>query len=451
MNEALICWVLLTASLCARFDTQAETKQKLLHQWLPRICFFCQWYTLCFGSLVFILFRTFSDIVKFEYIGYNFLQDEGAIQNKLTSIPNLAFGNSSLGVPITLQQKTEALAMPNFLRLLSLASPVAGVCAFVIITEHVVSLVKHAVGTKGSPLRWRLSRRHNNFLMVILMPLVFVVMSMRSTLRIWTVMTGSAWSAAEQAKGKQWKEVEREQISLFTTDLQIASAFQLLTVLSFVFICADYLHHAVKKLPNAADFQYTIRFAGFQGVYAYVLVGVAKFLVEIVVAIMDTQHDDQAAAKLQATFLGKVDIVNGFATALCIYNMVIVCMMRDIKDRLGNASLKFLATRVLLLLAQIQFLVIKAAVAEPPGPVYEISSRMHQPFDIIANWGLSLYQGRLLHSSLLGFECLAVVVFNRFAWPPSSFDQVFGGKLEDNEESCGMVTEDTAGSDYHRI
>merc|ERR1712048_1057341 len=87
-----------------------------------------------------------------------------------------------------------------------------------------------------------------------------------------------------------------------------------------------------------------IKFAGFQGVHAWVLVGfiisVLNFGLAYVRAHYPADVDyfknaiDNAHSKLEATFSAM--------TVLCVYNMILICRFEPIKDALLYPSLKFL-------------------------------------------------------------------------------------------------------------
>lgn len=95
-------------------------------------------------------------------------------------------------------------------------------------------------------------------------------------------------------------------------------------------------------------------------------------------------------------------------TILCIMNMYVVCETSFITNVLGDANMKFLATRALILISQIQLRALEMLVRDPDAVTG--TSWLKDFFN------LSVYRMRLLHSSLLTIECFGVVIYNLIAW-----------------------------------
>mmetsp|Transcript_33028 Transcript_33028/g.102999 ORF Transcript_33028/g.102999 Transcript_33028/m.102999 type:complete len:164 (+) Transcript_33028:1-492(+) len=120
---------------------------------------------------------------------------------------------------------------------------------------------------------------------------------------------------------------------------------------------------------------------------------------------------------LQQTVMHAVDPVFLFATILSVINMLLLGRMEKVSQILPNINTKFNATRALLLIGQGQLAVLRAATTDHGGSrilkaMKQISYLSH------VKWWFTMNQARLLHSSLLCFECLIVVILNAWTWKP---------------------------------
>merc|ERR1712117_902416 len=98
-------------------------------------------------------------------------------------------------------------------------------------------------------------------------------------------------------------------------------------------------------------------------------------------------------------FIGPIFTVS---TIQCVYNMMIICRMDDVKAKLGNANMKFQATRALVLIAQIQQGVLLGLVVG--GPIYTQLQKPSMPEFVqrqVQDWRLSPYRAKLMHAALL--------------------------------------------------
>lgn len=406
MNAVFVVAVLLFLVFFWRGLTRADCVQKCLHYFGP-LAPLLQWYSLLFIGLGVILFRTFFDVVKFEYIKYSFLTSD-ALVHEIDYIPN-----------ITEAEKQELAITPK-LRLFSLCAPIAGVVAAVIVVEHVATLVSHSAARrrKSNHLNvWSMSTEMNMVLLVIGIPIVFIVMAMRAEIRVWAVMTGSAWLPYQNVfpATTTWEVVKTLEMGTFTTDLELAGFFQYLTIFSFGQLCVGYLRNAPKQ------YQYALKWAGLQGVYLYVIFGALRSLGTLVAAVVaENPEHDYAATLIREKVLHFIGPIFTAATMLCVYNMMIIGKMEDVRARLGSANAKFQGTRALLLVSQIQLQVLTAVTVG--SPLYLQAQKAPPPFNkILENWDFSMYRAKLLHAALLNVECLLVVLFNRYVWR-SSYD-----------------------------
>eukprot|EP00811_Abedinium_folium_P032396 NODE_5445_length_1769_cov_9.696102.p1 GENE.NODE_5445_length_1769_cov_9.696102~~NODE_5445_length_1769_cov_9.696102.p1 ORF type:complete len:360 (+),score=96.75 NODE_5445_length_1769_cov_9.696102:567-1646(+) len=301
--------------------------------------------------------------------------------------------------------------------------------------EHVVLVdeVEHAAKVKNF---WMADPNEETALLVIIMPAPFIVMALRAELRVLEFMTGSGLPHVP------WEARKLLLMSTYTSDLEVADCFQFVTVLAFGCLCAMYLRSndlvlnvsgtlrailvntsrsrhgnlsetnshllphlnaALKNLEIAThDNVFSLRWAGLQGIWFYVIVGMIRSTCSITLVTMAMSGMKEQAATIHDVVLSKLDVAFVLVTALCIYNMMVVLSMRELKDvsALGKwASQKFLACRALLVLSQVQPTVI-TILAEHP----ELGLKF------------SPMQGRLLHSTLLATECLLLAVSDYIMW-----------------------------------
>merc|ERR1712046_430368 len=95
-----------------------------------------------------------------------------------------------------------------------------------------------------------------------------------------------------------------------------------------------------------------------------------------------------------------------------------------VKKVIGNVNVKFNATRALLLIGQGQFMVLQSATTFNPN--YEKIMNFLHKLPGLQNlaWSFNINQARLLHASLLCFECLVIAIFNLKLWQPESASEL---------------------------
>merc|ERR1712032_383098 len=108
----------------------------------------------------------------------------------------------------------------------------------------------------------------------------------------------------------------------------------------------------------------------------------------------------------------QISTIASVLSLLCTYNMLVVCKLPYMRAALGNASMKFNGAKVLLLLGPNQLKILLSL---------STTALAAQGTDSAKGWlvgmlDLSKERAMLLHSSLLSFECLLVVVLNLLSW-----------------------------------
>merc|ERR1719433_96145 len=94
--------------------------------------------------------------------------------------------------------------------------------------------------------------------------------------------------------------------------------------------------------------------------------------------------------------------------------------IKKVDEVLPNANNKFNATRALLIIGQGQLTFLRALITTTAtSPVLHVINNFkfhgEKPFEDL-HWDFGIHQARLLHSSLLCFECLIVAIVNSIVW-----------------------------------
>merc|ERR1712110_1375770 len=107
---------------------------------------------------------------------------------------------------------------------------------------------------------------------------------------------------------------------------------------------------------DAQEYKATVILAGFLCVWAFIAIGTCRSLFDLILAESEQFPSWKAlTAAMQLTLLQRVKTAFIVLTGLCIINMKIICRMTVIKQHLGNADLKFLGTRLLILVKETLF------------------------------------------------------------------------------------------------
>jgi len=366
-----------------------QSVQKVLHKFPVPVLL--QWYTIGFVAFAFFLLECLGNIVLFDYRDTDFL-DPGKIED-IWDEKNIT------------QDLRDDFQIPGWLRWTSLLSPIVGAIAFMILLVHATQNVAHGSrwrkenGTEEEKtLNWKTSDRQELVLLVVSMPAVFIIMSVRSSQRMWMVMRG--WHTGAEAA---------TDLALFHENLELAAVCQYYTVFAFSQICVSLL----EEQKGSKDMKTAIKYVGFQGVYAWCIIGSIHSILLFVISFSG-HHIDHTDAT-QVALLAKAEaaqktlgLIASVFSLLCTYNMLVVCKLPYMKSALGNASMKFNGTKILLLLGpnQLKILLSLTTDAATVGPKKQLASFLN----------LSTERAMLLHSSLLSFECLAVVILNYVSW-----------------------------------
>eukprot|EP00419_Tripos_fusus_P063262 CAMPEP_0172927506 /NCGR_PEP_ID=MMETSP1075-20121228/217498_1 /TAXON_ID=2916 /ORGANISM="Ceratium fusus, Strain PA161109" /LENGTH=383 /DNA_ID=CAMNT_0013788763 /DNA_START=495 /DNA_END=1644 /DNA_ORIENTATION=+ len=266
-----------------------------------------------------------------------------------------------------------------------------------------------------------LASRTTEFLhtVVLGMPLVFVTMALRATTRQWAVMTGTAWTADCQRQELcqvMWEDVKAARIATYEQDLHVASAFQFFAVGCFGQVCKQALNAMVNNSGSERDSR-ILRQLAVLGIWTFVGLGIVQTVANIIFAMISSDPDKiPFVAPIQSKVTKTLDPVFLCATVLSVINMFLLSRIEEVERVLPRANQRFHATRALLLIGQGQITVLSAFVTSNAGANPVIKALQH--FNIIKDvpFDLGIHQIRLLHSSLLCFECLMVAIVNHIVW-----------------------------------
>lgn len=285
---------------------------------------------------------------------------------------------------------------------------------------------------------WEADIKDDATVCLILLPGVFILMAIRAELRVLELSTGSVIKSRALEKF-DWDERALWLLSTYTADLEVAMAFQFVTVVAFGLLCCSYFgitesvsdlrknvntifniygerssdrgeedqtimdafRNAKEKLHSIAEqSSFQLTWAGMQGIWAYCVLGVIRCLLAILIQVLRQQHLKFYHDYFQNTVANNLSIVFSFFTFVCIGNMAILLKMPELTkpEAMGKrASLKFLACRGLLLISQMQAMVLKFI-----GKY------------LLPNLGEN--RSLLCNACLLTVECFFIAIWNIFAW-----------------------------------
>lgn len=385
-----LVFVLLFYLVCIgawRWVSFKHSVQSCLHRlWLPfRIIF--QWYCLLWFVFLGLFADVFAQIVISVRTNSHNLEP-GMIKQHL--VDKVASGYLA-------PQQVDNLMMPAWMRIFSLVSVLVGGLSLAIIAVHVFKIIRRGSRyNANSQFPWMIRGRQDMLFLLVVMPSVFIIMSMRSTSRMWMVMTAEH-TGADAATD----------MALFKENFELAEVCQYYVVFVFSQLCISFLN----EQEASQDMKTAIKYVGFQGVYVWCLIGSVHSVILFGLAYSHNFNLAPATMLKLQDIEAKAGLLASAMSLLCTYNMLVICKLPYMQTALNNASMKFNGTKVLLLLGPNQ---LKVLLALTKFPI------------------LSEERAMLLHSSLISIECLLVAALNFFAW------EIQGGKdkfFDEREEA----------------
>lgn len=395
-----------------KYVTSYKRMQEWIHS-LPCILPVClQWYSLLIGVVFFIGVKAFVDIVTDDFVDTNFLD------------PDLILKEFETKGTIM----DEAVMLPSWLRYFSLTSPFVGMLAFAICVIHFVQQSRANMKYAKRAKKYWFNKPQDMLAVVIVTPAIFVAMSIQSTNRMWMIFTGVHIGADRVTD-----------MALFHENFELAACCQYVVVFLFARLC-----FYVMDLHNEnKDIKRVLSLVGFQGVNSWILVGLVHSMLVFFTAYMGHNYEWYGLTKDQIERLAaKIPTISNAASLFslqCTYNMLVICRLPLLKDDLGDVGRKFSGTKLMLLIAPNQLKVLMMLT----------SPQQHNAMANIAHTmlNLSVERAMLLHSSLMCYDCLAVVLFNYYYWRdvmlpsdvnPHGHGDIFYGKGIEDRNSREM-------------
>lgn len=423
MDETMIGWIFLLIMLVWKYLGNFQCVQTLFHCCCNTCGLIFQWYTWAFIGLLFALLRTVWDIIRFDYIQFAFLNPELVQQSFHRICQDLS--------ELECTEATEKYTLTPLWRWLSLSAPVAGALAFVILSVHTGRKIRRCFQWKSKrELKnpWALPKRFDFVLVVNAVPLLFIVMSMRALIRVWTVFTGSCWR-----EGMSWESQKSLETSTAMMDLEIAATFQFFAVYLFALLINDFLKHS-KYIQGRSDvikeYKRAVSNAALLVVYAYVFIGVARAMCDFSVAFLEEPSkkgsllmckpfeyfdmrcpENEELIQYPKTWKKNyLDPINVFLSIMLILNMGTVAQVQDLKDALGDAKPGFSCESLRNLMSGSGNTMVKFT-----GARLLILAGQIQP-NLFPIFGYNQSQSMLAHVTLLQFESLIVVIITVMFW-----------------------------------
>jgi hypothetical protein len=203
-----------------------------------------------------------------------------------------------------------------------------------------------------------------------------------------------------------------------------------------------------------------VQWPAFLGVWAFIAVGLVDSAMSFVVSeLMQHEEYEEQAIQAQDAVESVLKPILATFTILAVINMYMLSSLNIVKDKLGNANLKFNGTRLLVLVGNIQESVI--AIFTKGSRLYRAALRNRETLDEnvfshlqfrTSDFHFSPEKGYLLHVSLLLLECLLVVCLNILFWRDFDLhnveerEEVLEGQMLDEassyfEHSCDIRAE----------
>jgi len=421
-NLTLLFFLYLSLVFAWRSVSKAPRIQKAIHH--VYLGAGMQWYALLLLGCAAMVSWTLQEFFQ-SYYGLDQLEVLDNLERAhAMSDSRYAAGN------MTFAEFKEHFSMPTSIQRFNMVSNLVGIPVVVVAAAHIIvkfahpgmKIVQARMDLEASATPWWPAPRMNRLITLMLMPVMLSVMSMRGSCRIWALTTGQA----ENHFHTSFEKVEKWEIALYNMDQEVGQMFQFFSVYCFCRICGSFLNESLGEVAgesnhnhlaeSAKELRRLVRNAGFLPAWAFIAVGVVRCFLEFVVAESHYYEVlEESATLLESSVLNAAGTIFSFLTILCVINMLIVGRTKTIKERLGNANLKFMGARALLLII---------AVQEKAAQALTRDSAMHQKLSAKAadrgvdiSWvSLTPLQADLVHLSLLNFECLFVVVFNTFVW-----------------------------------
>lgn len=406
MNEQVILWLLFILIIVWKLVTTHPNVQKALHSYGDIPAFLLQWYTLAYIGLTVLYVRTIYDFVLFDYGKYTFLS-HGAYVKNIEAIAHAENWSDQKAHDAQWNERDSDMCLPSFLRWTCLIAPWLGLLGYYKVSTqlyHIAHSGMQEAEQEHEDTRWHLDSRYYMKMLIVFMPAVFIVMALRAMIRVLAVVTGSGFHV-----GSDWDAIVSGEKAEYTMDLEMAATFQYYAVLCFGLLTAQIL------AKNAED-KFVMTTAGLLGLIGFVVVGSLRSIMNIAFAAIGLAHNKNIDA-LHKTILDKLGPVFMFATVLCVLNMQILGKTKQVEAVEPGTNNKFMATRILLIIGQVQLSVLMAVCNDSPSFKQLETASGKDLRETALQWSFNSNEAMLLHACLLSLEAMAVALYNARVWP----------------------------------
>jgi len=440
----LNCVNLLFYRLVSRWHKYQTFLHTCLGGWLALPL---QWYSLFFIGIFFTALYSLLECLQ-----YDSLQAETVARN-LDEIYTFnveqnytifsGFCRTGECIPLERTEFQDSLHVHNWLSLLSKGGHVAALIAVLVNVVHVTLVVRRfshfaAEDERWCRYPWKMTTRMDWLLLIFCMPMVICAAALRASSRSWQLMTGNCPCSrgalpCENALRTPWDHrfprIEHFEFALYRSDLELAAMFQFYAIFAFVRLIGEYVGdreifpEALRgKLPrlehSVAEYQSVIKTAALLGAWAFVILGTIRSIVSWVTAEMETFPQTlRLAEKVESQLLSSLRMVFALLTIVCVVNMLVICKMERVEEKMPRANAKFTGARMLLVVMEVQKSVLSVFTFGSP-----FNLRVKQ---VLGHEGFTLFSPEryfLLHVTLLTWECLGIVALNFFWWKPWSME-----------------------------
>jgi hypothetical protein len=451
LNATIGLWYFVVSVFVLRLAQLFKSVQSAMHKIGPKQYFAMvfQWYNLWYiGSLFFVCYSYWELATQYHsQSGWFDMTEERAdeifaagknTQEDWRNYFNRTVGAAAIPAEVTAEYFRRTMKVDPWLKVLwlcaSLTCPVTLGISAVHIYKKLI-LPGHEFAKKNDlqsvrDLSWMPFRRSRFLLLIFMMPTVFLATGMRSSIRIWALVTG----VAEGWEHRPWAHVHRIELAMYTNDMEVANFLQFFSVYAFARLCGLFITEFTKgDISNVSsanldanqvlrkELKMVIRWPAFLGVWAFFLFGMLESLLTFISAeLMQWEKYKQIGSDLQLVLDEKVSMILGVFTILAVINMVLISNMSMVKSKLGNVNMKFNGARLIILVSTIQEKIIRMFTAS--SPMFEDSSNTKKLIDdvvhyeVAGNISFTDAEARLLHVSLLFIESLFVVMWNVWFW-----------------------------------
>jgi len=436
MNEALLVCAVFVLLFSIRRALRRAGVQAYLHTVYPELAPVVQHHSLVYIFLLVFVGACIIGIFQSALPVYRGVEDvEDGLNRTLHTADELSRSD------ITRWQ--EKLSVTPGLLAFSKNSPIAVCLTMLVCGAHVRTLVLEN-SQRSTSLKWWQSHKQDMILQILLLPAVYAAIILHCLVRTWAVLIGEGWSQSLVDDGLNWADAVQVHMEHYKANLAVANLVEMHTLICFSTLCLA----SIREGQSSNALERPFRNLLMHGLYGFVLVGCLKIACELWICGIasnqstkgaydlkpftvifdpgDAEHEEGLPAffsgtiMIDATLLQMIDgtlhVLLIIASMQGLYCIVKVCSIPELAQ--ANARWKFLGTEILVTTAQLQYAGLEWLAC------YDSTI-------------ITAYQARLLHASLLCYECFIVSVLHWRHWAPEDYCEA--GALDEALASAETV------------